>query len=101
MYRTHCIRSVLTTSVFWFGPNFGFFLTFQANNIVHYKVDCEPSSVKKSAELGDEREVKLKGISGSDSVFYKTVSGQHVCFYIVTCFVVSYMYSFINILRFY
>ena len=60
----------------WLGPNFGFFfLTFQANNIVHYKVDCEPSSVKKSAELGDEREVKLKGISGSDSVFYNTVSG--------------------------
>ena len=34
--------------------------------------------MKKSAELLDEREVKLKGISGSDSVFYKTVSGQHV-----------------------
>lgn len=46
---------------------------FPANNVVHYKVDCEPSSVKKSAQLGDEREVKLKGISGSESVFYKTV----------------------------
>lgn len=34
--------------------------------------------MKKSAELGDEREVKLKGISGSESVFYKTVSDQHV-----------------------
>ena len=34
--------------------------------------------MKKSAELGDEREVKLKGISGSESVFYKTVSGQNV-----------------------
>lgn len=33
--------------------------------------------MKKSAELGDEREVKLEGISGSESVFYKTVSGQH------------------------
>ena len=54
------------------------FSTFQANNIVHYKVECEPSSVKKSAELGDEREVKLKGISGSESVFYNTVSGQHI-----------------------
>lgn len=54
------------------------FVSFQANNIVHYKVDCEPFSVKKSAELGDEREVKLKGISGSESVFYKTVSSQHV-----------------------
>ena len=54
------------------------FFTFQANNIVHYKVECEPSSVKKSAELGDEREVKLKGISGSESVFYNTVSGQHI-----------------------
>ena len=54
------------------------FLTFQANNIVHYKVECEPSSVKKGAELGDEREVKLKGISGSESVFYNTVSGQHI-----------------------
>ena len=41
-------------------------------------MDCEPSSVKKSAELGDEREVKLKGISGSESVFYNTVSGWHV-----------------------
>lgn len=53
--------------------NFQFFI-LQANNIVHYKVDCEPGSVRKSAQLGDEREVKLKGISGSDSVFYKTVS---------------------------
>ena len=34
--------------------------------------------MKKSAELGDEREVKLKGISGSESVFYNTVSGQHI-----------------------
>jgi len=76
----------------------GFVFTLKANNIVHYKVDCEPSSVKKSAELGDEREVKLKGISGSDSVFYKTVSTQHVFLYIVIYFVVSC--SFINILRF-
>lgn len=45
----------------------------QAENIVHYKVDCDATSVSKSAQLHDEREVKLKGINGSDSVFYKTV----------------------------
>ncbi|XP_073234620.1 TPR repeat-containing protein DDB_G0287407-like isoform X1 [Porites lutea] len=46
---------------------------FPGENLVHYKVDCEPSSVQKSAALGDEREVRLKGISGSDTTFYKTV----------------------------
>ncbi|XP_074616453.1 TPR repeat-containing protein DDB_G0287407-like [Acropora palmata] len=46
---------------------------FPAENIVHYKVDCDATSVSKSAQLHDEREVKLKGINGSDSVFYKTV----------------------------
>lgn len=46
---------------------------FPAENIVHYKVECDPNSVAKSATLCDEREVKLKGISGSDSIFYKTV----------------------------
>lgn len=41
---------------------------------MHYKVDCEPGSVKKSAALGDERELKLSGINGAETVFYKTVS---------------------------
>lgn len=49
-------------------------VVFKAENIVHYKVDCDASSVKKSAQLQDEREVKLNGINGSESVFYKTVS---------------------------
>lgn len=46
---------------------------FPAENIVHYKVDCDANSVKKSAQLQDEREVRLNGITGSESVFYKTV----------------------------
>ena len=36
-------------------------------------MEAEPRSVEKSAECGDEREVRLRGLTG-ESVFYKTVS---------------------------
>lgn len=64
-----------TKKLLWQGNKIGAVcVVFKAENIVHYKVDCDASSVKKSAQLQDEREVKLNGINGSESVFYKTVS---------------------------
>ncbi|XP_048581022.1 TPR repeat-containing protein DDB_G0287407 isoform X2 [Nematostella vectensis] len=46
---------------------------FPDDNVVHYEVKCEPKSLTKVQETRDERDVRLKGLTGSDSVFYNSV----------------------------
>ena len=51
---------------------------FQANNIVAYNVEPDKKTLIKCSETGDEKEVVLNGLSGSDSQFYKTVSSRYL-----------------------